>query len=40
MYCEVGGDVCGEIGRLGHEKEVVCIVSGGVDMRRLPYTCA
>ena len=40
MYCELGGDVCGEIGRLGHEKEVVCIVSGGVDMRRLPYTCA
>ena len=29
MYCEVGGDVCGEIGRLRHEKEVVCIVSGG-----------
>jgi len=27
MYCELGGDVCGEIGRLGHEKEVVCIVS-------------
>ena len=28
MYCELGGDVCGEIGYLGHEKEVVCIVSG------------
>ena len=27
MYCELGGDVCGEIGHLGHEKEVVCIVS-------------
>jgi len=27
MYCELGGDVYGEIGRLGHEKEVVCIVS-------------
>ena len=26
MYCELGGDVCGEIGRLGHEKEAVCIV--------------
>ena len=23
----LGGDVCGEIGRLGHKKEVVCIVS-------------
>ena len=23
------GNVCGEIGRLGHENEVVCIVSGG-----------
>jgi len=22
MYCELGGDVCGEIRRLGHEKEV------------------
>ena len=21
MYCELGGDVCGEIGRLGHEKD-------------------
>ena len=29
VYCELGGDVCGEIGRLGHEKEVVCIVIGG-----------
>jgi len=28
MYWELGGDVCGEIGRLGHEKDVVCIVSG------------
>ena len=28
MYCELGGDVCGEIGDLGNEKEVVCIVSG------------
>ena len=26
MYCELGGDVCGEIGHLGHEKEAVCIV--------------
>ena len=29
MYYELGGDVCGKIRRLGHEKEVVCIVSGG-----------
>ena len=28
MYCELGGDICGEIGHLGHEKETVCIVSG------------
>ena len=35
MYCELGGDVCGEIGRLGHEKEVVCIVSWeGMYVRR------
>ena len=27
MYCESGEDVCGEIGYLRHEKEVVCIVS-------------
>ena len=27
MYCELGEDVCGEIGHLRHEKEVVCIVS-------------
>jgi len=27
MFCELGGDVCGEIGYLGHEKEVVCFVS-------------
>ena len=27
MYCELGEDVCGEIGHLGHEKETVCIVS-------------
>jgi len=26
MYCELGGDVCGEIGHLGHEKEPGCIV--------------
>ena len=26
MYCELGGDVCGEIGDLGHEKEAVCTV--------------
>jgi len=26
MYSELGGDVCGEIGHLGHEKETVCIV--------------
>ena len=25
MYCELGGDVCGEIGRLGHENEDVCM---------------
>ena len=29
MYSELGGDVCGEIGRLGHEKEAVCIMRGG-----------
>ena len=28
MYCEVGGDVCGEIERSGHEKEVVCMCGG------------
>ena len=27
MYCELGGDVCGEIWCLGHKREVVCIVS-------------
>ena len=27
MYCELGEDVCGEIGHLRHEKETVCIVS-------------
>ena len=26
MYCELGGDVCGEIGHLGHEKEVVLVL--------------
>ena len=25
MYCELGGDVCGEIGRLGHENTAVCM---------------
>jgi len=25
MYCELGGDVFGEIGRFGHEKELVSL---------------
>ena len=28
IYCELRGDVCGEIAHLGHEKEAVCILVG------------
>ena len=29
MYCKLGGDVCGEIGRLGHETGLYVLRVGG-----------